>query len=203
MNCKNCGKPLSPRDNFCENCGAPRPQEQVAPLHNLVSSTQSSLNKGSTWISKPANKLMLMFIGLCITHVLQIFLWFTNLVTASASLFGMSASESISMAAIFEESNMSAFTLIVIILYVVAAGLAVLPLFHGVATKHRRMIFSKIIFVLTILLLFLVWIACIGNMNRRIHIGLAFTGWLFILSTIGGFALTFIISHFSKQITMK
>lgn len=196
MKCTNCGKDIPDNASFCKYCGArvtARPAAPAAapapgPARPDLSGLKSALSSGG---------VKLLFVVLAALHVLQLIFWFTPFLKASASLFGMKAEETASMAELCaEDSSTEAFTIIFVVLFIAAALVALIPVVNK-KVRRRRMIFSKIVAISTFGMMML-----FNNLVRedaRADIGFAFTGWLYLLVTIGIFAFTMYISYRTKQ----
>lgn len=197
MNCKNCGHVIPNGAAFCGKCGTPVTQSQPSPEYGQ--------NRGD--VRRPVNsgvrpgkggKLKQMHIALCAMHVLQLIFWFTSFMYASVSFMGMSQKETISIAALCTEEETGFFTPLFIVLFLAAAVLAILPVLRNSMEKRRRMIFSKIVAVLTVAFMILLRVVSGQAIGEYASVGFTFTGWLFILDTIGIFVLTVFISSASR-----
>lgn len=186
MFCENCGKEIYVTAKVCPNCGTP----VVPPVSNQA-----------VYHDQNDKKLKIMCAVVAVLHVLQIILWFTPYITLSASVYGMSRSESFSMAnTIVETETPQAFTPIFVILFAVGAVFAALPIFTGIMKKRRRMIISKIISVITVLFVLLT-VSLINSATRGgVSCSLAFTGLIFVLIPIAIFVLTVLVSRSSKKL---
>lgn len=193
MKCSKCGKEIPNNAAFCKFCGAkverPEGTEPAAkPAKPDLGALKSKLS---------SNNGKMLFVILAALHVLQLIFWFTPFMKASASVFGMKAEETASMAEIVaEDSSMEAFTLIFVVMYIVAALVALIPVINK-KVRRRRMIFSKFVAICTFTIQMV-----FNNLIREdapVDIGFAFTGWLYLLVTIGIFAFTMYISSVTKQ----
>lgn len=199
MTCKNCGNIIPNGAAFCGKCGTPVKQEQSFVEYgqgNAQGNAQRPVYAGVG--SEKSGKVKQMCIGLCVMHVLQVIFWFTSFMYASVSFMGMTQKESASIAAFCSEGDIGFFTPVFIVLFIAAALVAILPVLKNSMEKRRRMIFSKIVSILTVAIMLLIRWAGKEVLDGYASVGFTFTGWLFILDTIAIFVLTVLISNASK-----
>lgn len=186
--CGNCGSKMDDDAKICGMCGTPFPVQDAAPRENVnlsggIPQKSATSSDGTLFVMYLLETIMFVLMGI-----------FFLVKTFKAELFGFS--EGFTMVELFDEVEF--IPIIICVLIFLCAILSLVPMFSGAISKHRRLIASKVVPVLTLASVLLIYIIETNEEDAFYEFSLTFSGWLLVLLSIASFVLSFIISKKTK-----
>lgn len=186
--CKSCGTEVG-ENKFCPNCGTPVEAASVATAVRPAQGSSLSVDVLKARFNALDTKKWVLLIAVCAPLLLAILPMFLPFYSASASAFGFSASQSVTL---YDGNSGMAFFMF--LLFAGSAVMAALPLITGKPYSAGYYVPGLVVeglfamWVLSIALLGSMFGSAASSLSMgSVSAGVEFGGWLTILLAIAGF----------------
>lgn len=194
MFCEKCGKQLDEGAKFCNNCGA-----RVDKTGNIGTEEQNNTfvknsgvfldmhSKSGSGVNSSKELLSSLVLISGVLQTILIMLWF---VKGTVSVYGAGYS----LHDLFFEGRI--LSLLHVVLMIISAVTLFMPFVKNNAEKRRRLIYQKVIAIISIL-----WVLLMASLTAAGSYGatMGFTGWILFMGCITLTVLLFVISSQSKK----
>lgn len=204
MLCKNCGNEVSNTERFCGKCGAPVEQATASAPTPAPAKPASNMNFDFNAIMQKVktDKFMRNYAIVAILFLCQLMFWFADAVKVSA--YGVS--ENVTMSDLLKSENQEFMTFVMLVLFGASIAFCVMVLIKDAFKKETQLYLPLAASVISLVYyVFMVFSQiskakdAMGSYASMIDIGVAFTGWLYIICAIGSTVLLAMIFNDMKK----